>query len=150
MAENKQNSLSIISVNQKHTGWRARRYEGRKIQRGALFESYLWDDREEIVPKTHWHCKLPWISLNLLSFLGTCVLLYRSRLWGKRPLNTVLEALAFKNSLRLVLTMSLWSVGRLGRENKVSDTKPVHSLGEFLRHMLARKHSVLDTKMTEF
>lgn len=123
MAENKQNSLPIISVNQKHTGWWARRYEGRKSL-----------------------CKLPWISLNLLSFLGTCVLLYRSKLWGKRPLNTVLEALVFKNSLRLVLTMSLWSVGRLGRENKVSDTKPVHSLGEFLRNMLAKKHSVLDVE----
>lgn len=46
--------------------------------------------------------------------------------------------------------MSLWSVGRLGRENKVSDTKQLHSLGEFLGHMLAKKHSVLDVKMTEF
>lgn len=117
-------------------GW-ARRYEGRKNLEGKHFLDHICGTTErKLVPKTHWHCKLPWISLNLLSFLGTCVLLYRSRLWGKRPLNTVL---VFKNSLRLVLTMSLWSVGRLGRENKVSDTKPVHSLGEFLRHVLAKK-----------
>lgn len=71
-----------------------------------------------------------------IAFLGTRVQLYKSGLCGKSPLNTDFEALAVKNSLRLVLTMSLWSVGRLGRENKVSDTLQLHSVGEFPRPIL--------------
>lgn len=62
--------------------------------------------------------------------------LYKSGLCGTRPLNTDFEALAVQNSLRLVLTMFLWSTGRPGRENKVSDTLQLHSLGEFPRPIL--------------
>lgn len=120
----------IIVTDQKHTmmmikvKWQtSKRVIANKKLKGPLSRRYHWNDtvsspRRKLVPKT----------LNLwTSFLGTCVLLYRSELWGWRPLNS-LGIFTVQKQSEPCLTMSLWSGGRPGRETKVSDTELLHSV----------------------